>query len=130
MHVLALPNRISFMESYAIMPKTQKKLFKLRVGFLGVAAMSVIAIACVGQQRVDPVAPVITVEDARQDEKIDQLTEFRHNQENFNTQQGAALQEERDEVSTIKGIGIGAFSLLAALQTLSVILQLGKKKES
>jgi hypothetical protein len=90
-------------DTLSLMPKDQKRILYWRLALFIFSAACLIAVCfrpVLAQQSRSPlpsaVAPVITIEDARQDERIDTLTEFRHNQENYNRQMGDAMKAALD----------------------------------
>jgi hypothetical protein len=50
------------------------------------------------------------LKDARQDDKLDDLQTWRQNLESYNEEEGKKVQELSEDLSAIRGIGIGAMS--------------------
>lgn len=69
----------------------------------------------------------MTVTDALQDQRINDLAAARVSQEAYNADQRQKIEGLEEEVSSIKGIGIGAVGVLGILQAVQVVLQLKKK---
>lgn len=104
----------------------ERALLLLRVATVSLvlALILVLTIRVSAAQR--PNAPV-TIEDARQDDRLDDLQTWRENLENYNKEEGQKVQDLSEDLSAIRGIGIGAMSVLGILQAVQVILQLKKK---
>jgi hypothetical protein len=56
-----------------------------------------------------PISPSV-LKDARQDDKLDDLQTWRQNLESYNEEEGKKVQELSEDLSAIRGIGIGAMS--------------------
>lgn len=124
------------------MPTVQKRLLTARLSLFVLASLFLALFTyrtVHGQTTGVPVQPVISLEDARQDERIDTLTEFRHNQENYNRQIGDQLQHNYDAlnekvdrntaaIASQNGIFTGCSALLALITGLSVFFQIKSSK--
>lgn len=123
------------------MPKLRKRLFYWRVAlfFACVIVLTTVCLRSVWAQP-GPIAPVpvITVKDALQDERIENLTEFRHNQENYNRQMAETIQHELDAqslrieentkaIATQSGWFTGALALLTLINGVTAFKTLKPK---
>ena len=112
----------------ASLPWRERLIVYLRCAAMAVCLLSCGAIFVTKLLAQVPITQVITTEDARQDEKLDTLKEFRQNQENYNREQGKRLEDLEEQQSKIVGIGIGGFSVLTALEGLMGILFFNRKR--
>lgn len=80
--------------------------------------------------QVQPVIPTITIEDARQDMKLDELKEFKSNQENYNAEQGRRLGDLENKAAAIEGIGGCVGVILSIFNVLFGIAHFEKPAET
>ncbi len=103
--------------------RPQRLLFFLRVATIAISLTTLCAYLSVhahAQAR-------ITVEDARQDQKLDDLAQFRDSQQSINSSTNTKLEGLSEELSAIKGIGAGAVGVLGILQVVQTVLQMKNK---
>lgn len=107
----------------------ERSIFVLRIvsGGIGVLVVSLMLFVSIVHAQTQPVVPVMTVEDARQDERIDDLKTWKKNQESWNDEQGRRVEELNEQLWWIKGIGVGGFAVLSILQFVQAFYQLRHK---
>lgn len=119
---------IPAIRGYNNMPSNQKVSFWLRI-------CSVVVIALTFLQGRPPTfaqvltQPVISIEDAVQDEKLNNFHTFQNNQDNWNHETGTEISTLKDDVSNIKGEIVGVGLALGGLNILGLFFQLKKQKE-
>lgn len=115
---------------YDKMNVNQKVVFWLRLVSIGIVLLAFLSGKPPSHAQVPvPVTPVISSEDAVQDEKINNLHQFETNQDNWNRDTGMSIATLKDDVSNIKGEIIGVGLALGGLNILGIFFQLKKQKE-